>query len=267
MGEAASREARAEAPTATKPEAAGYSVISTEQTINQPERPGAPLPAVCETDPTRCGSFLTSDGPCPLHALKGCPLRHQEGYQAVTGPTPATRTPGPAPMFSSNTGDWYTPPEIVEAVRDLFDGRIDLDPCSNSHEAPNVPALVHFTREDDGLSRPWSGRVYLNPPYGKGIGPWIEKVREEHEAGRVTAAVVLVKAATDTRWFRVLSERYPRCEVAGRLKFSGCKNPAPFPSVLFYLGDEVQRFADVFGRFGVLVAPLPAARGAEEVPA
>ena len=266
MGEAASREARAEAPTATKPEAAGYSVISTEQTINQPERPGAPLPAVCETDPTRCGSFLTSDGPCPLHALKGCPLRHQEGYQAVTGPTPATRTPGPAPMFSSNTGDWYTPPEIVEAVRDLF-GIIDLDPCSNSHEAPNVPALVHFTREDDGLSRPWFGRVYLNPPYGKGIGPWIEKVREEHEAGRVTAAVVLVKAATDTRWFRVLSERFPRCEVAGRLKFSGCKDPAPFPSVLFYLGDEVQRFADVFARFGVLVAPLPAARGAEEVPA
>ena len=266
MGES-SGEAPGQAPTATKPEAAGYSVISIEQTINQPERPGAPLPAVCETDPTRCGSFLTSDGPCPLHALKGCPLRHQEGYQAVTGPTPATRTPGPAPMFSSNTGDWYTPPEIVEAVRDLFDGRIDLDPCSNSHEAPNVPALVHFTREDDGLSRPWFGRVYLNPPYGKGIGPWIEKVREEHEAGRVTAAVVLVKAATDTRWFRVLSERYPRCEVAGRLRFSGCKNPAPFPSVLFYLGDEVQRFADVFARFGVLVAPLPAARGAEEVPA
>jgi len=170
-------------------------------------------------------------------------------------------------MFTSSTGDWYTPPEIVEAVRELFDGRIDLDPCSNSHEAPNVPALVHFTREDDGLSRPWSGRVYLNPPYGKGIGPWIEKVREEYEAGRVTAAVVLVKAATDTRWFRVLSERFPRCEVAGRLKFSGCKAPAPFPSVLFYLGDEVQRFADVFGRFGVLVAPLPAAREAEEVPA
>ena len=130
-----------------------------------------------------------------------------------------------------------------------------------------MPALVHFTREDDGLSRPWSGRVYLNPPYGKGIGPWIEKVREEHEAGRVTAAVVLVKAATDTRWFRVLSERYPRCEVAGRLRFSGCKDPAPFPSVLFYLGDEVQRFAGVFGRFGVLVAPLPAAPGPEEVPA
>ena len=259
MGEAASREARAEAPTAKDPDSTkDLPIISTVQNINQPETCDEALPPVCSTDPSRCGSFLSSDGPCPRYARRGCPLRHQEGYQAVTGPTPATRTPGPAPMFSSNTGDWHTPPKIIEAVRELFDSRIDLDPCSNSHEAPNVPALVHFTREDDGLSRPWFGRVYLNPPYGKGIGPWIEKVREEHEAGRVTAAVVLVKAATDTRWFRVLSERYPRCEVAGRLHFSGDPRPAPFPSVLFYLGDEVQRFAEVFGRFGVLVAPLPA---------
>jgi len=92
MGEAASREALEQSPTATKPEAAGYSVISTEQTINQPERPGDPLPPVCCTDSTRCGSFLTSDGPCRRYALRGCPLRHQEGYQAVTDPTPATRT-------------------------------------------------------------------------------------------------------------------------------------------------------------------------------
>lgn len=80
MGEAASREALAQSPTATKPEAAGYSVISTEQTINQPERPGTPLPTVCETDPTRCGSFLTSSGPCPRRSVRGCPLRRLPGY-------------------------------------------------------------------------------------------------------------------------------------------------------------------------------------------
>ena len=39
------------------------------------------LPVVCCTDSTRCGSFLSSDGPCPLHALTGCPLRHQAGYK------------------------------------------------------------------------------------------------------------------------------------------------------------------------------------------
>ncbi len=87
-----SGEARAEAPTATDPDSMkDLPSISKEQTINQPELPGAPLPAVCETDPSRCGSYLTSDGPCPLHALRGCPLRHQDGYQAVTDPAPAVR--------------------------------------------------------------------------------------------------------------------------------------------------------------------------------
>jgi len=42
---------------------------------------------------------------------------------------------------------------------------------------------------------------------GKGSDRGSRRVREEHEAGRVTAAVVLVKAATDTRWFRVGSPR------------------------------------------------------------
>jgi phage N-6-adenine-methyltransferase len=179
----------------------------------------------------------------------------------------ARPTPGPAAMFSSDSVEWYTPPKIIEAVRELFGGTIDLDPCSNAKgAAANVPARVHYTQEDNGLFQPWFGNVYMNPPYGaREIVPWVERVRMEYEARRVTAAVVLVKAATDTRWFRVLSERYPRCEVAGRLKFSGCKAPAPFPSVLFYLGDDVQRFGRVFARFGVLVAPLPAARGVAEV--
>jgi len=80
MGEAASREARAEAPTAKDPDSTkDLPIISTVQNINQPETCDEALPPVCCTDPTRCGSFLTSDGPCPLHALKGCPLRHQAG--------------------------------------------------------------------------------------------------------------------------------------------------------------------------------------------
>ena len=93
MGEAASREARAEAPTAKDPDSTkDLPIISTVQNINQPETCDEALPPVCSTDPSRCGSFLSSDGPCPRYARRGCPLRHQEGYQAVTDPTPATRT-------------------------------------------------------------------------------------------------------------------------------------------------------------------------------
>jgi hypothetical protein len=35
------------------------------------------LPVVCCTDSTRCGSYLTSDGPCRRYALRGCPLRRR----------------------------------------------------------------------------------------------------------------------------------------------------------------------------------------------
>jgi len=48
---------------------------------------GAPcgdLPPVCCTDSTRCGSFLTSDGPCRRYALRGCPLRRR-GKTRKTG--------------------------------------------------------------------------------------------------------------------------------------------------------------------------------------
>ena len=173
-------------------------------------------------------------------------------------------SPGPEAMYTSKTSEWYTPPEIIEAVLALFGGTIDLDPCSNSKTDPNVPAREHFTQEDDGLSHAWHGRVYMNPPYGRGIAPWISKVREEYEAGRVQEAVVLVKSATDTAWFRILSEKYPRCEVAGRLHFSGCSDAAPFSSTIFYLGERVQRFVEVFGGIGVIVAPWPAAIRPEE---
>lgn len=176
-------------------------------------------------------------------------------------------TPGPKAMYSSGKQEWYTPPVIIEAVRALFGGEIDLDPCSNAKGgSANVPARMHYTVKDNGLLQPWSGRIYLNPPYGRGIRPWIERVREEYERGRIRAAVVLVKSATDTAWFRILSVKYPRCEIAGRLKFSGCPNPAPFPSTVFYLGGDMARFAEVFGPLGVLVTPWSVVRaGALEV--
>jgi hypothetical protein len=80
-----SGEARAEAPTAKDPDSTkDLPIKSAVQDINQPEPCGGRLPAVCETDPSRCGSFLSSDGPCARYSWRGCPLRHQEGYQAVT---------------------------------------------------------------------------------------------------------------------------------------------------------------------------------------
>ncbi len=149
--------------------------------------------------------------------------------------------------YSSESPEWYTPEHIVErAVRAL--GSIDLDPCAE--EGKGVPAAEHFTEVEDGLSREWRGRVFLNPPYGKEIQPWIEKlVAEYRAAGRTTAAIALLPARTDTQWYALLRD-YPRCYIRGRVKFKGAKNSAPFPSVVVYLGGEVGAFAQSFKDLG-----------------
>lgn len=148
--------------------------------------------------------------------------------------------PKMAVHFSSETPEHYTPREIIDAVTDCM-GKIDLDPCSNSHESPNIPARYHFTQDDDGLAQMWLGKVYMNPPYGREIVEWVEKLVKSHEGGEVEEAIALVPARTDTQWWALLRD-YPVCFVRGRLKFGGAENGAPFPSAVFYLGDEIDKF-------------------------
>ncbi len=162
----------------------------------------------------------------------------------------------PAPMavhYTSNTSEWYTPQHIIRRVLDMFQV-IDLDPCSNSKNDPNVPARFHYTKEEDGLKQPWHGYVYMNPPYGDEIGPWVEKLCNEYEAGNVALAIALVPARTDTAWFARLW-RFPLCFVRGRLRFSNGDNSAPFPSVVAYMGDNLPDFKYCFGDLGQIEVP------------
>lgn len=85
----------------------------------------------------------------------------------------------------------------------------------------------------------------MNPPYGTEIGHWVRKLVSEYQAGRTTAAIALLPARTDTKWYAELKE-HPRCYVRGRLKFSESKKSAPFPSVVVYLGDNVDAFVQAF---------------------
>ena len=58
----------------------------------------------------------------------------------------------------ANSDEWLTPPDIIRAL-----GPFDLDPCSPGVR-PWDMATKHYTVADDGLYRPWVGRVWLNPP-------------------------------------------------------------------------------------------------------
>ena len=150
--------------------------------------------------------------------------------------------------WRSASPEHYTPCAIVDAVVGLF-GTIDLDPCSNSHEAPSVPALTVYTAADDGLSQFWTGRVYMNPPYGRGVKRWVRKLVESYSCGFVTEAVALLPARTDTQWWQLMRD-FPVCLVTGRLRFGGNRNLAPFPSAVFYMGANVQGFYREFSDWG-----------------
>jgi len=64
--------------------------------------------------------------------------------------------------------DWYTPPWIFERLGLMF----DLDPCQPVDGIPWIPASCRYSERDNGLTSPWFGKVWLNPPYGKHTGAW-----------------------------------------------------------------------------------------------
>ena len=67
------------------------------------------------------------------------------------------------------TDNVLTPRSLFEALTIRF----DLDVAA-SVDGDFVPADRRFTVEDDGLIQPWSGRVWMNPPYSK-PQPWVDK--------------------------------------------------------------------------------------------
>jgi hypothetical protein len=159
--------------------------------------------------------------------------------------------------FSSNSVEWITPPDIIARARTVM-REIDLDPCADWGNS--VSAKQYFTAQDDGLSKRWIGRVFMNPPYGDTIGQWVEKLLAElidpTDPG-VTQAIALVPARTDTAWFQHFFSHYnaPVCFISGRLKFSGHENSAPFPSAIIYFGENQHSFAEQFGPIGTIYMP------------
>ncbi len=116
------------------------------------------------------------------------------------------------PYGRARTGStvvWLTPPAMLQAL-----GPFDLDPCAATGR-PWPTAEVHFTEADDGLSQPWHGFVWCNPPYGAGIDAWMQRCAE-HGNG-----LALIPARTETRWFHRWV--WPFCEgvlfMAGRPRF------------------------------------------------
>lgn len=166
---------------------------------------------------------------------------------------------------NSNSQEWCTPPKYVDAVREVFGGVIELDPCSNRF------SIVHAENEyrlpeHDGLHESWDYRsIYVNPPYGADrergttIKNWLRRcaiAREQH-GSRVLA---LVPVATNTRHWKsyvfgvadaiaFLYDTRLRFLVDGKDEGKG----APMSCAMVYWGDDVGLFDRVFTPHGAVV--------------
>ena len=131
-------------------------------------------------------------------------------------------------MFSSKTDLWSTPQDFFDLLDKEFG--FTLDACALPS---NAKCKLYYTKEDDGLSKPWGGVTWCNPPYGRNIGAWVKKGRDAGTDG--ATVVMLLPARTDTKWFHEYIWQKENVEVRfvkGRLKFGDGKDSAPFPSMI-----------------------------------
>ena len=139
---------------------------------------------------------------------------------------------------SATSETWTTPKEFLEPLYTIF-GTFDLDPCSPTSDGRTtfVKARAYFTEADDGLSLPWFGTVYMNPPYGRSIHHWTAKAKSEVGQGNAEVVVGLIAARPDTRyWHRDVAGSASIFFLKGRLKFGNAEQVAPFPSCLVVWG-------------------------------
>jgi len=133
-----------------------------------------------------------------------------------------------APLMTSKRGDHGTPMGLFTELDVEFDFYRDVAASDD-----NALCKRYFTEKDNALVCTWGNwgnAVWCNPPYGRGVGAWLDKAQVEASHGVVT--VMLLPARTCTKWFH---KHKDHCEVRfikGRLKFTGNDHAAPFPSML-----------------------------------
>lgn len=134
-------------------------------------------------------------------------------------------------MFSSKSPEWATPQPLFDALNTIHHFTLDAAASDNNAKCP-----IYFTADENALLKNWGGySVFCNPPYGREIGAWVRKGYEEAQKPG-TKVVMLLPARTDTRWFHDYCVKGKIEFLKGRLKFGGCQNPAPFPSMIVIFG-------------------------------
>ena len=163
------------------------------------------------------------------------------------------------------SNEWYTPSKYIEAAREVM-GSIDLDPASCAMANRTVRATTYYTKEQDGLTLPWYGNVWLNPPYGR-VRPeakgstityqkyFMQTLLRKYKTGEIDQAIAMVFGTSATMpWFLPFWE-FLNCIVQTRIIFetsNGDSGKFGYGSIFVYFGCNEDKFIEVFSQFGTI---------------
>lgn len=160
---------------------------------------------------------------------------------------------------------WGTPHKYVRAVKEVFGGYIDLDPCSNQFSVVNAE-IEYSLPEKDGLKESWNyAKIYVNPPYGidkeRGttIKNWLAKCAQANEEYGSEVMALVPIAANTSHWKKyVFTKAKAICFLYDtRLRFlengQDVGKGAPMACSMIYWGDNYQKFYDIFIEHGAVV--------------
>ena len=129
-----------------------------------------------------------------------------------------------------------TPKYLFDRISSIFN--FSLDACALPE---NAKCENYYTPKDDGLSKPWRGGVWCNPPYGREISSWVRKAYEESQKEYNSFVLMLLPARTDTKWWwEYVQGKATLFFIKGRVKFGDHNVGAPFPSVLALYMKEIK---------------------------
>ena len=110
--------------------------------------------------------------------------------------------------------EWETPQDFFNTLNKEF--HFTLDVCATSD---NKKCKHFYSIEDDGLSQPWYGKCFMNPPYNRNIDLWLKKAYEFAQYG-ITIVCLIQGRSSDTRWWHSYVMKASEIRfIKGRLQF------------------------------------------------
>ena len=152
----------------------------------------------------------------------------------------------------NDNDEWFTPKPVIEKVKEVFNGCIDLDPCSSLKANQRIMAKNYYTKDNSCLEHDWYGRVFLNPPYsGSLLSKVLKQAFIQYSLCQIDEMIILTNSGTDTRWNQLLRKGLQAYTI-GRIRFiypDGRMAGTPSRGQVFtYYGNNREKFIEVFTR-------------------